>query len=236
MTNPPPVGSLLIITSDGPAVMVAIEGSGVADVREVPAWSAIGVDAQSKNPVADISMTGEQPWQGAVAVKFGSEISWCPLGSPGAVVGAGMGRSPSSVEAMDVPTPWDSRLEIGAAVRDGMRLILDVDGVGSGVRVADGISSEDVGVMITGADGINADDAGSGSMGMGADGIDPEGTSSVAMEAGSVMSEGGDWDGINPIPRDWEGVAPVVTGSGMIDADGIRPVTEEITISLGCSN
>ena len=111
-----------------------------------------------------------------------------------------MGRSPSSVEAMDVPTPWDSKLEVGAAVgvgssgpavRDGMRLILDVDGVGSGVKVADGISSEDIGVVITGADGIDMDDAGSGSIGMGADGINPEGSSSVTMEAGSVASENG---------------------------------------------
>jgi hypothetical protein len=64
-----------MITSEGPAVIVAFEGSSVAEVKEVPAWSAIGVEGQSKNPVADISMMGEQPRQGTVAVKFGSEIS-----------------------------------------------------------------------------------------------------------------------------------------------------------------
>jgi hypothetical protein len=116
-----------------------------------------------------------------------------------------------------------------------MRLILDVDSVGSGVRVADGINSESVRVVITGADGINTDDAGSGSIGIGADGIDPEGTSSVMMDVGSVASDVA-WDGINPIPRDWEGIDTVVTGSWIIDADGIRPVTKGITISLGCSN
>jgi hypothetical protein len=50
-----------MITSEGPAVIVAFEGRSIADVKEVPAWSAIGVEGQSKNPVADISMMGEQP-------------------------------------------------------------------------------------------------------------------------------------------------------------------------------
>jgi hypothetical protein len=160
-----------------------------------------------------------------------------------------MGRSPSSVEAMDVPTPWDSRLERGGAVgigasgptvRDGIRLISDADGIGSRVRVADGINPDGInpdgiGVVITGAEGIRMDDAGSGSIGVGTDGIVPEGTGSGAMEAGIVASGIDAWDGINPIPRLCEDVNSVGRGSGIIDADGIRPVTEEITVSWDIS-
>jgi hypothetical protein len=155
-----------------------------------------------------------------------------------------MGRSPSSVEAMDVPTPWDSRLERGGAVgicgsgpavRDGIRLIFDADGIGSSVGVADGINSDGIGAVITGAEGIRMDDAGSGSIGVGTDGTVPEGTGSGAIEAGIVASGTEAWDGINPIPRLCEDVNSVGRGSG-IDADGIRPVTEEITISLGYFN
>lgn len=108
-------------------------------------------------------------------------------------------------------------------VKDGIRLILD----------ADENNDKDIVVVITGAEGIKTDGAGSGSIGMGADGIDCEGTGSGAMEAGTVASEGGAWDGINPIPRVCEGINSVNTGSGTIDADGIRPVTEEVTVSFG---
>jgi hypothetical protein len=111
-------------------------------------------------------------------------------------------------------------------------LILDVDDIGSRVRIADGINPDGIGVVITGAEGNRMDDAGSGSIGVGTDGIDPEGTGSGAMEAGSVASGGGAWDGINPVPRLCEDVNFVGRGSRIIDADGIRPVTEEVTVSL----
>jgi hypothetical protein len=53
---------------------------------------------RSSNPVTDISMIGEHTLQGPVTLKPGAGISWCPSGSPGAVVGAGIGLKPSSVE------------------------------------------------------------------------------------------------------------------------------------------
>ena len=54
----------------------------------------------SSHPVAGTSTIGEQPLQGELLVKFGSDISWWPLGSPGLVVGPGTGRSGSSVDAL----------------------------------------------------------------------------------------------------------------------------------------
>lgn len=67
MTKLPPVGSWLMIMFDGPAVMVALNGSA-----EVLCCSSAGLSSQ---PVAEISTTGEHPLQGRVALKFGSVIS-----------------------------------------------------------------------------------------------------------------------------------------------------------------
>lgn len=225
------------MTSDGPAVIVAFEGREIVDVS---ACSAMGVVGPSYQPVTEISMTGEQPRHGAVAVKFGSLISWWPLGSPKPVVGAGMGRSPSSVEAMDVPNPWDSvpggydavcAGGIGPTVRDGMRLMLDADGIGPRVLVADGIRLDGAVLEAIGADGINPDGTGSGSIGAGVDGISPEDTGSEVIGAAGIGSVGGACDGIKPKPRDSDGISLEGAGSGRIDADGMRPVTTGARVS-----
>jgi hypothetical protein len=45
-------------------------------------------------------MTGVHSRQGFVALKFGSVISWWPLGSPLCVAAGGMGRRPWSVDCI----------------------------------------------------------------------------------------------------------------------------------------
>ena len=73
---------------------VALGGSSV-----VPCCSSAGL---SSHPVAVISMTGWHPLQGFVAEKFGSVISWWPLGSPICVAAGGIGLSPWSVDVITV--------------------------------------------------------------------------------------------------------------------------------------
>lgn len=82
MTKSPPVGFLLMTIGvglfDGPAVIVAFGGLGGLYVAAGPSRSVIVVTAggRSSKPVAGTSTMGEQPRQGAVWVKSGSEISW----------------------------------------------------------------------------------------------------------------------------------------------------------------
>ena len=95
-------------------------------------------------------MTGEQPLQGAVAVRFGSVISLCPSGSPGAVVGAGMGLRPSSVETIEISGGGTPSVPLGGGC-------FGTD-ESAGSNVAEGTTSDP---EWTGSDGIMPGVAGS---------------------------------------------------------------------------
>jgi hypothetical protein len=164
-------------------------------------------------------MMGEQPLHGELLVKFGSEISWWPSGSPGLVVGPGTGRRPSVVDAL-VGIP--DRL-----LASGTPLTCEPSG-GRGVPTAE------EGGMSVPSDGSScgSDDA------MGLDGIRPLSTSAgvvISMDVGEgSTSVAGASEGTMVDVRGFEGISP--GGKDVRGADGIRPVNPKEHIKVSCDN
>ena len=80
MKPPPFEGFGLTTTFDGPALSVrtGVVTEGLFDFVSC-SWAGgilTGKEGTVSHPVAVISIAGEQPRQGDVDVKFGSEISW----------------------------------------------------------------------------------------------------------------------------------------------------------------
>ena len=126
--------------------------------------------------MTDTSTTGEHPLHeaGTVTVKLGSEISWCPSGSPDAVVAGGIGCRPSSVDnagGIVVVTALEGIAGMGTSVGApgvGREPVTEGTGPDADGAGAEGIKPEEGG----GAEGINP---GGAEEGAGCEGMMPGG-------------------------------------------------------------
>lgn len=163
---------------------------------------------------------GEHPRQGNVIEKFGSGISWWPSGSPGLVLGAGIGWRPSCVEVIPVGIIVGTTLVAltdTVPLTNGGNVKKEEEPVASAVDcVVKEIGAEGISPVCAGGIAIDDDTAPSGRVGAANDG-----SSGTRVSAGIVLDDRGA-DGISPVgnrARGSDGTILEVRG-----ADGMRPV------------
>ena len=222
MTPPPFEGLGLTTTFEWPALIVTI-GRGAGELSPLVSCSCaggilIGIVGTVSQPVAVISRAGEHPRQGSVMLKFGSGISWWPSGSPGSVVGAGIGWRPSCVEVIPV-----GRVGCVGTTLVALTGSVPLRDVGSSVANEGEVSSV-VGwleeVFLDGMSPIGLDDI--DSVGVGLEGVVLE--RSVLEGANDGSSEVGRADGIMSEGRGADGMSAVGFLDDGMGADGIKAI------------